>query len=82
MPVLAAAVVVPDQAHVAAVEVGDDLAGDPVVAAPPSAAYRLRKFVVRRKKTVAAVALGLAGGMTVKLLAATPVFADPLDARI
>lgn len=29
-------------------------------------------------KTVAAVALGLAGGLTVKLMAATPVFADPL----
>ncbi|MCU4652928.1 permease [Roseibacterium sp. SDUM158016] len=29
-------------------------------------------------KTVAAVALGLAGGMTVKLMASTPVFADPL----
>jgi uncharacterized membrane protein YraQ (UPF0718 family) len=29
-------------------------------------------------KTVAAVALGLAGGLTVKLMATTPVFADPL----
>ena len=29
-------------------------------------------------KTVAAIALGLAGGLTVKLMAATPVFADPL----
>lgn len=29
-------------------------------------------------KTLAAVALGVAGGMTVKLMAATPVFADPL----
>jgi uncharacterized membrane protein YraQ (UPF0718 family) len=32
-------------------------------------------------KTVAAVALGLAGGLTVKLLATSPVFADPLRAR-
>jgi uncharacterized membrane protein YraQ (UPF0718 family) len=32
-------------------------------------------------KTVAAVALGLAGGLTVKLMAATPVFADPLKAE-
>ncbi|NKX43110.1 permease [Roseicyclus persicicus] len=31
-------------------------------------------------KTVAAIALGLAGGLTVKLMAATPVFADPLKA--
>lgn len=29
-------------------------------------------------KTLAAVALGVAGGVTVKLMAATPVFADPL----
>jgi len=29
-------------------------------------------------KTVAAVALGLAGGLTVKMMAASPVFADPL----
>jgi uncharacterized membrane protein YraQ (UPF0718 family) len=32
-------------------------------------------------KTVAAVALGLAGGMTVKLLSHSPVFADPLRER-
>jgi uncharacterized membrane protein YraQ (UPF0718 family) len=32
-------------------------------------------------KTVAAVALGLAGGLTVKLFAASPVFADPLRTR-
>ncbi|MEQ8369031.1 MAG: permease [Roseicyclus sp.] len=31
-------------------------------------------------KTVAAVALGLAGGLTVKLMANSPVFADPLKA--
>ncbi|MEZ5980551.1 MAG: serine/threonine-protein kinase [Planctomycetota bacterium] len=42
------------------------LANEPVEAAPPSAAYRLRKFAVRRKKTVAAVAtigLLLVGGL-------------------
>jgi uncharacterized membrane protein YraQ (UPF0718 family) len=33
-------------------------------------------------KTAAAVLLGLAGGYTVKLMASTPVFADPLKARI
>src|SRR6056297_2314965 len=33
-------------------------------------------------KTVAAVLLGVAGGYTVKLMAATPVFADPLKAQI
>lgn len=32
-------------------------------------------------KTVAAVALGLAGGLTVKLLSASPVFASPLRER-
>ncbi|MFO7920592.1 MAG: permease [Nioella sp.] len=32
-------------------------------------------------KTVAAVALGVFGGLTVKLMAATPVFADPLRAQ-
>jgi uncharacterized membrane protein YraQ (UPF0718 family) len=33
-------------------------------------------------KTVAAVLLGLAGGYTVKLMASSPVFADPLKAQI
>ncbi|MBF9058302.1 permease [Rhodobacterales bacterium HKCCSP123] len=33
-------------------------------------------------KTVAAVGLGLAGGLTVKLMAATPVFADPLKTEV
>jgi uncharacterized membrane protein YraQ (UPF0718 family) len=33
-------------------------------------------------KTVAAVLLGIAGGYTVKLMAATPVFADPLKAQM
>jgi len=33
-------------------------------------------------KTVAAVMLGVAGGYAVKLMAATPVFADPLKAQI
>ena len=32
-------------------------------------------------KTLAAVALGIFGGLTVKLMAATPVFADPLRAQ-
>jgi len=32
-------------------------------------------------KTLAAVALGVLGGLTVKLMATTPVFADPLRAR-
>ncbi|MDG4647930.1 permease [Roseibacterium sp. SDUM158017] len=32
-------------------------------------------------KAVAAVGLGLAGGLTVKLMAATPVFADPLRSQ-
>jgi uncharacterized membrane protein YraQ (UPF0718 family) len=32
-------------------------------------------------KTVAAIGLGLAGGLVVKLLAASPVFADPLKAQ-
>ncbi len=42
------------------------LAGEPVVAAPPSAAYRLRKFVTRHKGPVVAaavVALALIGGL-------------------
>jgi uncharacterized membrane protein YraQ (UPF0718 family) len=33
-------------------------------------------------KTVAAVALGLAGGLVVKLMATTPVFADPLKTEL
>ena len=36
------------------------LAGEPVEARPPSAAYRLRRFVQRRRGAVAAAALGLA----------------------
>ncbi len=32
-------------------------------------------------KTVAAIALGVAGGLTVKMFATTPVFADPLRAQ-
>ncbi|HEX2465850.1 MAG TPA: serine/threonine-protein kinase [Thermoanaerobaculia bacterium] len=42
------------------------LAGEPVVAAPPSATYRLRKFVTRNKGPVVAaavVALALIGGL-------------------
>ena len=38
-----------------AADIKRHLAGEPVLAAPPSAAYRLRKFVARRKGTVVAV---------------------------
>ena len=53
-----------------ALDVERHLRGDAVLAAPPSAAYRLRKFVRRNKATVAAVAavmLALVGGLAAAL---------------
>ena len=46
-----------DTANGFAADIARFLNDEPVVAAPPSTAYRLRKFVRRRKKTVVAVAL-------------------------
>jgi tetratricopeptide (TPR) repeat protein len=49
-----------------AADIGRFLRDEAVVAAPPSAMYRVRKFVQRRRKTVAAVAvlaLSLVGGI-------------------
>jgi serine/threonine protein kinase/tetratricopeptide (TPR) repeat protein len=49
-----------------ALDVGRYLAGEPVVAAPPSASYRLRKFVTRNRGPVIAagvIALALIGGL-------------------
>jgi eukaryotic-like serine/threonine-protein kinase len=45
-----------DTASALADDVGRYLANEPVEAAPPSAMYRWRKFVQRRRKTVAALA--------------------------
>ena len=50
-----------------AADVERHLAGEPVIAAPPSASYRLRKLVRRNKKAFAAtavIALLLLGGVT------------------
>ncbi len=53
-----------------ALDVERHLRGDAVLAAPPSAVYRLRKFVRRNKATVAAAAavmLALVGGLSAAL---------------
>jgi serine/threonine protein kinase/WD40 repeat protein len=76
-----------DTANGFAADVQRYLAGEPVLAVPPSAGYRLRKFVRRNRGPVAAVALVLAAlvagvvGTTLGLVRAELSRADAVSAR-
>ena len=62
-----------------AMDVQRYLADEPVLACPPSAGYRLRKFVRRNRALTAAVVLAVVAFGAIAMLAAGSVFALKLS---